>query len=256
MQHENKINIAIKHNDISLRKMKNFWNVFISISIWILGILLCLVFLRNCSRPQFFTVSMADTSLTKEIVEQKGIVDWSQLTVDSLNIVHLVGNYDTSSYKALRNRILREEVKAGRLMTAEEMSEKITGYYDKLIDVLIALFILFSFASYFVINNRFRKQYEDDKNAFSDTIKQSLMQTLPFDSDLVNGIVTKMQNDIVTEDKIQELREKIQKNNDDFALLAKAYDELTEKADSKMEIEDVDRTATSNNKNQQEGGVQ
>ena len=101
--------------------MKNFWNVFISISIWILGILLCLVFLRNCSRPQFFTVSMADTSLTKEIVEQKGIVDWSQLTVDSLNIVHLVGNYDTSSYNTLRNRILREEVKAGRLMTAEEM---------------------------------------------------------------------------------------------------------------------------------------
>lgn len=230
-------------------KMKGFWNIFVSISIWIVGIMLCLVFFRNCSRPQFFTVSMADSSLTKEIVEREGLVNWSQLTVDSLNIVHLTSDLDTSSYRALRNKILREEIKAGRLLTAEEMSEKITGYYDKLIDVLIALFILFSFASYFVINNRFRKQYEDDKKAFSDTIKQSLMQTLPFDSDLVNGIVTKMQNDIVTEDKIQELREKIQKSNDDFALLAEAYDELTEKADSKMEIEDDDRTATPGNNN-------
>ncbi len=205
-----------------------------------IGMLLCLVFLRNCSRPQYFTVSMADSSLSKEIVEREGLVDWSQLSVDSLNIVHLSKDLDTSSYLALKNNILREEVKAGRLMTAEEMSDRITGYYDKLIDVLIALFILFSFASYFVINNRFRKQYEDDKNAFSDTIKQSLMQTLPYDSDLVNGIVTKMQNDIVTEDKIRELKEQIQKSNDDFALLATLYDELTEKADSKLEIDDVE----------------
>lgn len=218
-------------------KMKDFWNVFVSISIWVVVILLCIVFLQNCSRPQFRTVLMADSSLTKDLIERKGLVNWSQLTVDSLNVVHLTSNFDTTSYLALRDNILREEVKAGRLMTAEEMSEKITGYYDKLIDVLIFLFILFSFASYFVINNRFSKQYEDDKTVFSDKIKQSLMQTLPFDSDLVNGIVTKMQNDIVTEDKIQELREQIQKSNDDFALLAEAYDELTEKADSKMEIE-------------------
>ena len=68
--------------------------------------------------------------------------------------------------------------------------------------------------------------------------------------------IEQVKRDTKLEDKIQELREKIQKNNDDFALLAEAYDELTEKADSKMEIEDVDRTATSNNKNQQEGGVQ
>ena len=222
---------------MSSPKMKDFWNVFVSISIWVVVILLCIVFLQNCSRPQFRTVLMADSSLTKDLIERKGLVNWSQLTVDSLNVVHLTSNLDTTSYLALRDNILREEVKAGRLMTAEEMSEKITGYYDKLIDVLIFLFILFSFASYFVINNRFSKQYEDDKTVFSDKIKQSLMQTLPFDSDLVNGIVTKMQNDIVTEDKIQELREQIQKSNDDFALLAEAYDELTEKADSKMEIE-------------------
>ena len=217
--------------------MKDFWNVFVSISIWVVVILLCIVFLQNCSRPQLRTVLMADSSLTKDLIERKGLVNWSQLSVDSLNVVHLTSNLDTTSYLTLRDNILREEVKAGRLMTAEEMSEKITGYYDKLIDVLIFLFILFSFASYFVINNRFSKQYEDDKTVFSDKIKQSLMQTLPFDSDLVNGIVTKMQNDIVTEDKIQELREQIQKSNDDFALLAEAYDELTEKADSKMEIE-------------------
>ena len=122
-------------------------------------------------------------------------------------------------------------------MTAEQMSDKITGYYDKLIDVLIALFIMFSFTSYFVVGNRFKKQYEDDKFTFSNNIKQSLMETLPLDSDLINGIVTKIQSGMVTEDMLQELKDKIQKCNDDFALLAEFYDELTEKADSKMEID-------------------
>ncbi len=139
-----------------------FINVFVSVSIWMLAFLLCTVFLRNCSRPQFFSVSMADESLTTEIIERKGVVDWSQLQVDSLNVIHLATKIDSASYMALRGIIMREEMKAGRLMTAEQMSEKITGYYDKLIDVLIALFVIFSIASYFVINNRFKKKYEED----------------------------------------------------------------------------------------------
>lgn len=140
----------------------NFWNIFVSVSIWAVVIALCLVFLRNCNRPQFFTVSMADDSLTKEIVERKGVVEWSQLQVDSLNVVHLACSNDSATYTNLRNKILREEMKAGRLMTAEQMSEKITGYYDKLIDVLIALFILFTIISYFAIRNMSKKEVRDE----------------------------------------------------------------------------------------------
>lgn len=222
----------------------NFGSIFASISIWAVAIALCIVFLRNCNRPQFFTVSLADECLTKEIVERKGVVDWSQLTIDSLNVVHLAENIDSASYIALRNNILREEMKTGRLMTAEQMSEKITGYYDKLIDVLIALFILFTFVSYFVIGNRFRKQYEDDKTAFAEKIKLMLMETLPHDDDLLNGITTKIQEGMATEEKVEQLRDelskKIEKSNDDFELLAGAYDELTELVDSKREVEDTE----------------
>lgn len=222
----------------------NFWNIFASISIWVVAIVFCFVFLHNCNRPQFFTVSLADEGLTNEIVERKGVVDWSQLTVDSLNVVHLAEGIDSASYITLRNNILREEMKTGRLMTAEQLSEKITGYYDKLIDVLIALFILFTFVSYFVIGNRFRKQYEDDKTTFAEKIKLMLMETLPHDDDLLNGITTKIQEGMATEEKVEQLRDelskKIEKSNDDFELLAGAYDELTELVDSKREVENTE----------------
>lgn len=222
----------------------SFWSIFASISIWFVAILLCLVFLYNCNRPQFFAVSMIDNSLAKELSERKGVVEWSQLTVDSLNVIHLSTNIDSASYFALKNKILREEMKSGRLMTAEQMSENITGYYDKLIDVLIALFIMFSFAGYFVIDNRFKKQYEDDKNNFAEKIKQMLMETLPFNINLVDGISTRVLDKQATKEEIEHLREEfneIMKTcKDDIALLAEAYDELTEKAASKQNITDIE----------------
>ena len=183
---------------------------------------------------------MVDESLTKEIVERKGVVDWSQLTVDSLNLLHLASDIDSASYLALKNNILREEMKAGRLMTAERMSEKITGYYDKLIDVLIALFVVFSIASYFVINNRFRKKYEEDKAVFVEEIKRSLLDSQSLYDDLVNGISTKIESTLVTEDDIQGLKNQIAKDAENFELLAAVYDDLTEKAASKEEIADDD----------------
>lgn len=142
--------------------MKNFWNVFISVSVWAVIIMLCIVFMRNCNRPQYFVVSMADDSLSKDISERKGIVDWSQLQVDSTGTVCLAASIDSASFVAMRENILRDEMKAGRLMTADQMSEKITGYYDKLIDVLIALFVIFTVVSYFAIRNMSKKEVRDE----------------------------------------------------------------------------------------------
>lgn len=142
--------------------MKNFWSVFISVSIWAVIFALCFVFLRNCNRPQFFTVSMAEDSLMKEIAERKGVVDWSQLQVDSTGVVSLAANIDSAYFMAFKNRIFREEVQSGRLLTANQMSEKITGYYDKLIDVLIALFVVFTVVSYFAIRNLSKKEVRDE----------------------------------------------------------------------------------------------
>ena len=155
--------------------MKNFGNVFISVSVWAVIICLCLVFFRNCNRPQFFTVSMADESLVTEIKEHRGVVDWSQLQVDSSNVVHLAASIDSASFVALRDSILREEMKA------DQMSEKITGYYDKLIDVLIALFVLFTVISYFAIRNLSKKEVRDeareiikDSSKFKDDVLEAL----------------------------------------------------------------------------------
>ena len=91
--------------------MKNFWNTFISVSVWAIVIMLFIVFLWNTKRPHYFTVSMVDDTLVKEITERKGLVDWSQLQVDSTGVVKLSVGIDSASFIALRENILREEIK-------------------------------------------------------------------------------------------------------------------------------------------------
>ena len=216
--------------------MKNFWSIFISVSIWAVIIALCFVFLRNCNRPQFFTVSMAEDSLAKEMVERKGIVDWSQLQVDSTGVVSLAANIDSVSFVALKNKILREEALSGRLLTANQMSEKITGYYDKLIDVLIALFVLFTIFSYVAINSRFREKYEEDKENIMREIMKDIMDSNTLHKDLENTITTRISKNTVTEDTIHDIREKLSKNDEYFELLASVCDDLTEEAAQKTEI--------------------
>lgn len=213
-----------------------FWSLFWSVSIWVVIILLGAVFLLNYKRPQFFTVSMADENLSTKIGEHEGVVDWSQLQVDSMNVVHLATDIDSVAYLALRGKILREEVRAGRLMSTDQMTGRITGYYDKLIDVLIALFVLFSIASYFVIDNKFKKKYEEDKGNFIEEIKLSLMDSQSFHDDLINGISTKIESQLVTEDDIQGLKDQIDKNKDDFKALVDAYDTLATKIVSREEV--------------------
>ena len=218
--------------------MKNFWSIFVSVSIWFVIVILSLVFIRNCNRPQFYTVSMADKSLFEELSERRGVVDWNQLQVDSLGVVYLAADIDSLSFLALRDSIFREEIKAGRLMTADQMSEKITGYYDKLIDVLIALFVLFTVVSYVAINSKFKEKYEEDKTSIMEEIKKAILDSNTLHKDLENTISTRISKNTVTEETIHDIREKLSKNDEYLELLASVCDDLTEDAAQKTEIED------------------
>ena len=69
-------------------------------------------------------------------------------------------------------------------------------------------------------------------------IKQSLLDSQSLHDDLVNGISTKIESSLVTEEDLQGIRNDLQKDIENFELLANLYDELTEKAAAREEIDD------------------
>ena len=70
-------------------------------------------------------------------------------------------------------------------------------------------------------------------------IKLSLLDSQSLHDDLVNGISTKIESSLVTEEDLQGLKNQIEKDVENFELLAALYDDLTEKAASKEEVLDV-----------------
>ena len=211
---------------------KNFWNTFISVSVWAIVIMLFSVCLWNSKRPHYFAVSMVDDTLAKEIIERKGMVDWSQLQVDSTGVVRLSTGIDSASYVALRENILREEIKAGRMMTADEMSERITGYYDKLIDVLIALFVFFTVVSYIAIRISSKKEVRDEA-------REILQDSSSFKTDVLDVLRGEFDGAYLSH---EDYDEQLKTMKEDIALLKNSKEKIENGAEGKRET--VVRKAT------------
>lgn len=220
----------------------NFWGAFSAVSLWMVFGILCMIFLHNCSRPQLCSTNLIDGSIVKDIEQRKGIVDWSQLQVDSQNVLRLSSQIDSNAFFAIRDSIFRLEHRAGRLMTPDEMSEKITGYYDKLIDVLIALFAIFTFLSFIDVNRRFKQQYESDKEEIRKSLETSLKDYLKDSSDFRSRVVSSLKSEVddvlASRDDITILNSKIKEHGDYIDLLISSIDEIREDIDSNAYIED------------------
>lgn len=102
----------------------NFWGAFSAVSLWIVIGFLCIVFLHNCSRPHLRSTNLIDASIIMDVEQRKGVVDWSQIQIDSQNILRFSSQIDSCALLAIRDSLFRVEHRAGRLMTPDELSEK------------------------------------------------------------------------------------------------------------------------------------
>ncbi len=167
----------------------------------------------------------------------KDSVRWVSVRVDSTNCIHAIGKIDSLATVNVRNGIVRKEYTEGRLLTTDEMVNRITGYYDKLIDVLIALFGVFSISSYFVISNKFSKRYEEDKENITDKIRKNLMGDHNFITTVINGASTKVQENFISEDDFTSIRQQLDKQKETIDLLTEYVNELTEDEAAKTVID-------------------
>lgn len=219
-----------------------FWGAFFSVSLCCILCLFCFIFLFNCTRPQLNSISLIDDTLVKEVEQRKGLVEWSQLRVDSLNSIKLSEKIDSVAFIALRDSIFRMEHQAGRIMTPNELSDSITGYYDKLIDVLIALFILFTFLGYIVVDRRFRQQYESDKEEIKNGLETNLREHLKDSSDFRSGIVSSLKSEVddvlASHDDVAKLNHSLKEQGEYIELLITSIDEIREDIDANVYIDD------------------
>lgn len=136
--------------------------------------------------------------------------------------------------------VLKDLESKGILLTPQEYTSHISGYYSTLVAFLIGLFVLFTIGSIIGIRITSKKEIEEAKDELKEKLKTSLANELKdskaFYENIINDILGRIEDDIVTkddkvliDDDLKSLTNKQIKMEDDINL-------LFEMTDSKSEI--------------------
>ena len=86
---------------------------------------------------------------------------------------------------AINAAFLKKMRKNGELLSSDEFASRITDYYNTLVAVLTALFVLFTIVTYMTIRNKFEGKFEDKAREFEekarvleDTQRQKIVDEL------------------------------------------------------------------------------
>lgn len=107
--------------------------------------------------------SVVDTTQTFVITDKaKGVFEESK-QVDTMSI---------------NSAFLRKMHENGELLSSDEFASRITDYYNTLVAVLTALFVLFTVVTYMTIRNRFEVKFEDKARDLEDKQRQKIVDEL------------------------------------------------------------------------------
>lgn len=82
---------------------------------------------------------------------------------------------DTSAINAAFLQNMREK---GELLSSGEFASRITGYYNTLVAVLTALFVLFTIVTYLTIRSKFDSKFEEKAKELEDKQRQKIVDEL------------------------------------------------------------------------------
>ena len=97
--------------------------------------------------------SFVDTTMTLVITDKAKDVFVESKQVDTL---------------AINTTFLQKMREKGELLSSDEFASRITDYYNTLVAVLTALFVLFTIVTYITIKNKFEEKFEEKAREFDE----------------------------------------------------------------------------------------
>ena len=132
----------------------------------------------------------------------------------------------------------------GELMTSDEFASRITSYYNTLVAVLGIMVAVFTFASYFLVSNFYKNEFERERLRIVADLEEGISKKVSWalrdSSEVRRTVAENIRGDIepyftqveTTEDMIKQLTDHEQKLSDIECQLA----DLQETVPSKLEV--------------------
>lgn len=156
--------------------------------------------------------------------------DYAPISIVNSETIHT----DSLTYAHLS--VLNDLEKKGVLLTPQEYTSRITDYYNTLITVLVALFVLFTIGTLWGFRFTSRKEIEETQENIKRDLANELKDSKAFYENITKDILGRIEDDIVT----KEDKDLVDRNLDDISRRQiKMEDDINllfEMTDSKSEI--------------------
>jgi hypothetical protein len=134
-----------------------------------------------------------------------GIYDYVPISI--LNPKNICDNFGID-----KMNMIRELSQKGILLTPDEYTSHILGYYNTIITTLIASFVVFSFIGYFSMKSKMREQIQEELNVM-------LRESKPFQDTILSNINGRIEQEFVLYTEFDDLVDEVNSLRDDLDTL-------------------------------------
>lgn len=197
-----------------MTKDKNKVGVFLGYAaIILLGVSILGMSLTVLAKPY---TSTHDT--VKSIV--RAAVDTTQSVVITSEAEKVLVDFKIIDTMAINTAFLQKMRANGELLSSNEFASRITDYYNTLVAVLTALFVLFTIVTYLTIKSKFESKFEDKARDLEDKQRQKIVEELRSmlsDSKKIDEVITSavgghIDDKIATKEEVDSLASDMETN--------------------------------------------
>ena len=129
---------------------------------------------------------------------------------------------------AINAAFLQEMRKNGELLSTDEFASRITDYYNTLVAVLTALFVLFTIVTYLTIKSKFEGKFEDKAKELEDKQRQKIVDELrsmlndskKLDEVIKSAIGGHIDDSIATKEEVEDITAAVSTLNENLTSLS------------------------------------
>lgn len=138
---------------------------------------------------------------------------------------------------AINTAFLQKMRANGELLSSDEFASRITSYYNTLVAVLTALFVLFTIVTYLTIKSKFESKFEDKARDLEDKQRQKIvdeLRSMLSDSKKINEVITTavgghIDDKIATKEEVDDLTSGVETNEKNIMSLSTTLADIKKK---------------------------
>lgn len=156
------------------------------------------------------------------------------VTCETENVFKDLKNVDTI---AINTAFMQKMRSNGELLSSGEFASRITSYYNTLVAVLTALFVLFTIVTYITIKSKFESKFEDKARDLEDKQRQKIvdeLRSMLSDSKKIDEVITTavgghIDDKIATKEEVDDLTSGVETNEKNIMSLSTTLADIKKK---------------------------